>query len=154
MYNINGKKYACCTSVTMGIIGGKWKTVILYHLIETPLRYNELRKKIEGVTEWTLSLQLKTLEEDGVIQRKVYTKKPLKVEYSVTDFGKTLIPLLRSIADWGDFVVEKYAETSSWVLSSVYCCCYHLTNSSVTVICVILVSKIQSKWFVSYHHMI
>jgi len=60
-----------------------------------------------------LSLQLKTLEEDGVIQRKVYTKKPLKVEYSVTDFGKTLIPLLRSIADWGDFVVEKYAETSS-----------------------------------------
>jgi len=108
MYSINGKKYPCCTSVTMGIIGGKWKTVNFYHVIETPLRYHELRKKIGGVAERTLSLQLKTLEEDGVIQGKVYTKKPpLKVEYSLTDFGKTLIPLLRSIADWGDFVVEK-----------------------------------------------
>ncbi len=113
MHCINGKKYPCCTSVTMGIIGGKWKTVILYHLIETSLRYNELRKQMEGVTERTLSLQLKKLEEDGVIQRKVYTTKPpLKVEYSLTDFGKTLIPVLHSIADWGDFVVENYAETS------------------------------------------
>lgn len=111
MYNINGKKYPCCTSVTMGIIGGKWKTVILFHLIEGPLRYNELRKNMEGVTERTLSLQLKKLEEDGVIERKVFTKKPpLKVEYSLTDFGKTLIPLLRSIAEWGDYVVENFAE--------------------------------------------
>ncbi len=111
MYNINGKNYPCCTSVTMGIIGGKWKTVILYHLIETPLRYNELRKKMGGVTERTLSLQLKKLEEDGVVQRKVFTKKPpLKVEYSLTDFGKTLVPLLQAIADWGDYVVENYAE--------------------------------------------
>ncbi|MEW7292810.1 winged helix-turn-helix transcriptional regulator [Aquimarina sp. 2304DJ70-9] len=112
MHCINGKKYPCCTSVTMGIIGGKWKTVILYHLIETPLRYSELRKQMKGVTERTLSLQLKKLEEDGVIERKVYTTKPpLKVEYSLTDFGKTLIPVLHSIADWGDFVVENYAET-------------------------------------------
>lgn len=111
MYNINGKKYPCCTSVTMGIIGGKWKTVILFHLIEGPLRYNELRKNMEGVTERTLSLQLKKLEEDGVIERKVFTKKPpLKVEYSLTDFGKTLIPLLQSIAEWGDYVVENFAE--------------------------------------------
>ncbi|AOW21516.1 winged helix-turn-helix transcriptional regulator [Urechidicola croceus] len=113
MYLINGKKYPCCTSVTMGIIGGKWKTVILFHLIEKPLRYNELRKKIDGVTERTLSLQLKTLEEDGVVNRKVYTTKPpLKVEYSLTKFGKTLIPLLNSIANWGDYVVENYAKTN------------------------------------------
>lgn len=111
MYTIKGKKYPCCTSITMGVIGGKWKTVILFHLIEGPLRYNELRKKMETVTERTLSLQLKTLEEDGVVQRTVYTTKPpLKVEYALTDFGKTLIPLLQSIADWGDFVVENYAD--------------------------------------------
>ncbi|AXG72861.1 transcriptional regulator [Flavobacterium arcticum] len=111
MYKVNGKEYPCCTSVTMGIIGGKWKTVILYYLIDKPLRYSELRKKIDGVTERTLSLQLKDLEEDGVIQRKVYTTKPpLKVEYSLTDFGKTLIPLLHTIADWGVFVVENYTE--------------------------------------------
>ncbi len=111
MYQINGKNYPCCTSVTMGIIGGKWKTVILFHLIEKPLRYNQLKKKIQGVTERTLSLQLKKLEEDGVINRTVYTQKPpLKVEYALTDFGKTLIPLLKAIADWGDYVVENYAE--------------------------------------------
>lgn len=107
MHEFNGRTYPCCTSLTMGIIGGKWKTVILFHLIEGSLRYNELRKKIEGVTERTLSIQLKKLEEDGVVQRKVYTTKPpLKVEYSLTKFGKTLIPILRAIAKWGEAVIE------------------------------------------------
>lgn len=105
----NGKEYPCCASLTMGIIGGKWKTVILFHLIKGTLRYNELRKEIPTVTERTLSLQLKTLEEDGVIKRKVYTSKPpLKVEYSLTEFGKTLIPLIQSIANWGDLVVKNH----------------------------------------------
>ena len=109
MHIVKGKEYPCCTSVTMGIIGGKWKTVILVYLINGPLRYNELRKKMPAVTERTLSLQLKTLEEDGVISRKVYTSKPpLKVEYSFTEFGKTLIPLLHSIVQWGEYVVEKH----------------------------------------------
>ena len=91
----------------MGIIGGKWKAVILFHLIEKPLRYNELRKKMMNVTERTLSLQLKKLEEDGVVSRKVYTKKPpLKVEYALTQFGQTLIPLLNKIVEWGDTVIE------------------------------------------------
>ncbi|MDT0606863.1 winged helix-turn-helix transcriptional regulator [Croceitalea rosinachiae] len=111
MYKIKGKEYPCCTSVTMGIIGGKWKTVILFHLITGPLRYSELRKAMIGVTERTLSLQLQQLQEDGVVERKVYTTKPpLKVEYSLTDFGKTLIPLLQSIADWGDYVVDTYSD--------------------------------------------
>ena len=93
MVTFKGKEYPCCTSLTMGIIGGKWKTVILFHLMEGTLRYNELRKQMPTVTERTLSLQLKTLEEDGIIKRKVYTSKPpLKVEYSLTDFGKTLNP--------------------------------------------------------------
>lgn len=108
MYKINGKEYPCCASVTMGLIGGKWKTVILFYLIEKPLRYNELRKKMPTVTERTLSLQLKALEEDGIIKRKVYTKKPpLKVEYSFTDFGRTLVPLLQNIATWGELAVEQ-----------------------------------------------
>jgi len=66
MYKFNGKEYPCCTSLTMGIIGGKWKTVILYHLIHKTLRYNELRRKMPKVTERTLSLQLKKLEKDGI----------------------------------------------------------------------------------------
>ncbi|NRD23664.1 helix-turn-helix transcriptional regulator [Winogradskyella litoriviva] len=108
MYNFNGKKYPCCASLTMGLIGGKWKTVILFHLRDKTLRYNELRKEMPSVTERTLSLQLKTLEEDGLVKRKVYTSKPpLKVEYSLTDFGKTLIPVVQAIADWGVFAVEQ-----------------------------------------------
>ena len=105
-----GNEYPCCTSLTMGLIGGKWKTVILFYLMNNTLRYNELRKSMPTVTERTLSLQLKALEDDGLIKRKVYTSKPpLKVEYSLTDFGKTLIPLIKSIAAWGNLVVEKYA---------------------------------------------
>lgn len=108
MYKFKGKEYPCCASLTMGVIGGKWKTVILFHLRDKTLRYNELRKEMPTVTERTLSLQLKTLEEDGIIKRKVYTSKPpLKVEYSLTDFGKTLIPVVQSIADWGVSVVEE-----------------------------------------------
>lgn len=108
MYTFKGREYPCCTSLTMGIIGGKWKTVILFYLSDGTMRYNELRKAMPTVTERTLSLQLKTLEEDGVIKRKVYTAKPpLRVEYSLTDFGKTLIPVVKAIADWGNFVVEK-----------------------------------------------
>ena len=65
-----------------------------------------------GVTERTLSMQLRQLEEDGVVIRTVYTTKPpLKVEYALTDFGKTLIPLLQSIADWGDYVVDNFSES-------------------------------------------
>ena len=110
MYKFKGREYPCCTSLTMGIIGGKWKTVILFYLLEGKLRYNELRKEMPTVTERTLSLQLKTLEKDGIIKRKVYTSKPpLKVEYSLTNFGKTLIPLIKLIADWGDLVVEKHS---------------------------------------------
>lgn len=111
VHTFNGKEYPCCTSLTMGVIGGKWKTVILFYLINGKLRYNELRKAMPTVTERTLSLQLKKLEEDGIIHRKVYTKKPpLKVEYTLTELGESLIPLIRSIADWGDFVVANYSE--------------------------------------------
>jgi DNA-binding HxlR family transcriptional regulator len=110
MYRINGKNFPCCTSVTMGIIGGKWKSVILYYLIPGPMRYNELQKRMSSVTERTLSLLLKKLEEDGVIGKEVFnTKPPLRVEYSLTDFGRTLVPLLNAISDWGELVVDKYA---------------------------------------------
>jgi DNA-binding HxlR family transcriptional regulator len=101
MYLIDSKEYPCSTSLTMKYIGGKWKSVILIHLREKK-RYNELRKELPMVTERTLSLQLKELEADGLVIRTVYTSKPpLKVEYELTDFGKSLLPLLKAIADWG-----------------------------------------------------
>lgn len=106
IYEFKGKSYPCCTSLTMGVIGGKWKTVILFYLIDGQQRYNELRKKMPHVTERTLSLQLRQLEEDGVVSREVFgDKPPLRVEYSLTELGKTLIPLLIAIAEWGNFAV-------------------------------------------------
>lgn len=102
MYTIDDKEYPCCTSVTMKFIGGKWKAVILFHLTDGPKRYNELRKLIPTITERTLSLQLKQLEEDHILNRKVYTEKPpLMVEYTLTDFGKTLLPVIEAITQWG-----------------------------------------------------
>ena len=101
MYCIDDKQFPCSTSLTMKYIGGKWKAVILIHLIEKK-RYNELRKELPMVTERTISLQLKELEQDGLITRTVHTSKPpLKVDYELTEFGQTLIPLLKSIAQWG-----------------------------------------------------
>lgn len=109
MIQFNGSEYPCCTSLTMGMIGGKWKTVILYHLMQGKLRYNELRKTMPTVTERTLSLQLKALEEDGLVERRVYTSKPpLKVEYNLTPFGETLKPIIQSIADWGVYAMQNH----------------------------------------------
>lgn len=101
MYCIDNEQFPCSASLTMKYIGGKWKAVILIHLIEKK-RYSELRKECPSITERTLSLQLKEMEADGLITRTVHTSKPpLKVDYQLTDFGKTLIPLLQFISQWG-----------------------------------------------------
>jgi DNA-binding HxlR family transcriptional regulator len=111
MHTFNEKEYPCRSTLTMGIIGGKWKTAILYNLKSCTLRYNELRKLMPTVTERTLSLQLKALEADGIVKRKVYTSKPpLKVEYSLSEFGETLVPLLDAIVDWANYVIDHKAE--------------------------------------------
>lgn len=108
MYKIEDKEFPCSTSLTMKFIGGKWKAVILIHLYNKK-RYSELRKELPMVTERTLSLQLKELEADGLISRTVYTSKPpLKVEYELTDFGKTLIPLLDAMAQWGKTTAKNH----------------------------------------------
>ena len=111
MYKIDEKLYPCDTSLTMRFIGGKWKSVILIHLINGTKRYNELRKDIPTITERTLSLQLKQLEDDGLIRRRVYASKPpLKVEYKLSDFGKTLIPVLHAISNWGKDAAQNHGK--------------------------------------------
>ena len=111
MVCIDGKLYPCGTSVAMSLIGGKWKMVIIYHLMEGKLRYNELRKQLPTVTERTLSLQLKQLEADGFVKRTVYTRKPpLKVDYELTAFGKTLLPVLEAIGKWGEDLAKERGE--------------------------------------------
>ncbi|WP_126974331.1 winged helix-turn-helix transcriptional regulator [Gynurincola endophyticus] len=108
---LNGKIYPCTVSLTMDLVGGKWKAVILYHLKDTSKRYSELHKEMPSITEMTLSLQLKQLEKDGLVIRKVYGKKPpVKVVYSLTDFGKSFVPVLEAITTWGNRVVETKGE--------------------------------------------
>lgn len=106
-----GKIYPCTVSLTMDLVGGKWKAVILYHLKEGEKRYTELRKEMPLVTEMTLSLQLKQLEKDGLVSRKVYGEKPpVKVIYSLTDFGQSFVPILEAITGWGNQVVSENGE--------------------------------------------
>lgn len=106
-----GKIYPCTVSLTMDLVGGKWKAVILYHLKEGEKRYTELRKEMPSVTEMTLSLQLKQLEKDGLVSRKVYGEKPpVKVIYSLTDFGLSFVPILEAITYWGNQVVSENGE--------------------------------------------
>jgi len=106
---LKGKIYPCTVSLTMDLIGGKWKAVILYHLKSGPKRYNELRKEMPAITEMTLSLQLKKLEKDGLVLRKVYGKKPpIKVIYDLTEFAKSFIPVLDAITNCGNYVASEY----------------------------------------------
>ncbi len=117
MFTIEEKRFPCTTSVTMRFIGGKWKAVILIHLVREAKRYNEILKKIPTITERTLSIQLKQLEEDGLIKRNVYAEKPpLKVEYELTDFGKTLLPLLREMSNWGKIAAEQSGKVQDEVI--------------------------------------
>ena len=107
-YKIDTKLYHCAMDITLDYIGGKWKTVVLWYLKNGTLRFAELKKLIPDITEKMLSLQLRALESDGLINRKVHgTKPPIRVEYSLTEFGKTLIPALNAIAKWGRDLGEK-----------------------------------------------
>ena len=94
--------------ITMDFMGGKWKSVVLWYLRAGTLRFAEIKRRIPDITEKMLSIQLKALETNGLVTRKVTgSKPPLKVEYQLTDFGKTLIPALEAIADWGRKVGEQ-----------------------------------------------
>jgi DNA-binding HxlR family transcriptional regulator len=101
IFEIHGKSYHCAMDVTMHYIGGKWKTVVLWYLRNKTMRFGEIKKQIPDITEKMLSIQLKSLEADGLIKREVYLEVPLRVEYSMTEFGKSIIPVLDAIAKWG-----------------------------------------------------
>jgi DNA-binding HxlR family transcriptional regulator len=98
---MNGHIYHCALDITMSYIGGKWKSVVLWYLRKGTKRFSELKKHIPEITEKMLSLQLKQLEQDGIIGRTVYPEVPPRVEYYLTAEGKTLIPMLEEMAAWG-----------------------------------------------------
>jgi DNA-binding HxlR family transcriptional regulator len=100
-YTKNGKTFHCPVEAALDVIGGKWKPLILWALGDTVMRFGELQKELPGVNAKMLTKQLRELEEDGIIRRKIYPEVPPRVEYAITDFGKTLIPILEALCDWG-----------------------------------------------------
>jgi DNA-binding HxlR family transcriptional regulator len=95
-------RYGCSVEATLDVIGGRWKGVILFHLLDGTKRFNELQRLVQGCTQRMLTLQLRELERDGVVNRTVYPQVPPKVEYSLTEFGHSLEPILLLMREWGD----------------------------------------------------
>ncbi len=94
--------YGCPVEATLAVIGGKWKGVILYHLMSGTKRFNEFRRLMPDITQRMLTLQLRELEKDGIIHREIFKEVPPKVEYSLTEFGRTLEPIIKLMRDWGE----------------------------------------------------
>lgn len=92
----------CSVEVTLDLIDGKWKGVILYHLQEGRLRFGELRKRLPNVTQRMLTKQLRALEEDDLIIRKVYAEVPPRVDYELSETGQRLRPVIDALKQWGD----------------------------------------------------
>ena len=100
---IDSSQVTGCNSVrvTLRVVGGKWKPPILYLLSQKTMRFGELKKAITGITQKMLAQELKEMEDDGLVSRKVYPVVPPKVEYSITPYGKSLEPILKQMSDWG-----------------------------------------------------
>ncbi|MBI5817111.1 MAG: helix-turn-helix transcriptional regulator [Candidatus Yonathbacteria bacterium] len=108
------KSYTNCPiEACMDIIGGKWKSMILFRVMERTRRFNELRRLLPNITQRMLTNQLRELERDGLIQRKIYAEVPPKVEYSITTFGKSLEPVLVALTKWAETYMPSRMQRSS-----------------------------------------
>lgn len=101
MCTVNNKTYRCPLEITIDLIGGKWKCVILWHLRKRTLRFSELKRRLPGVTQKMLTQQLRDLERNNLVIRKVYPVVPPKVEYSLTNESKDFVSILNSMYKWG-----------------------------------------------------
>ncbi len=116
----------CPVEATLELIGGKYKALILWHLSEKTLRFSELRRRIPNATAKMLTQQLRELEERELVHREVYPVIPPKVEYSLTDLGRSLLPILVAMRDWGaGYLRSREIECSCFMMESdpLGCCC-------------------------------
>ena len=106
----NDKEYNCSFEFALDMFNGKWKVLILWHLTSGTMRYGELRKVASPITQKMLTQTLRELEKNKLITRKVYSVVPPKVEYTITNHTKKLIPILESIKSWGDELINDYSK--------------------------------------------
>lgn len=95
-------KTGCAVEATLAVVGGRWKPVLLFHLLEGRKRFGELCRTVPNATQRMITLQLRELEADGIVARHVFAQVPPRVEYELTDLGLSLEPLLLQMRDWGD----------------------------------------------------
>ena len=108
----------CPVEATLDLIGGKYKALILWHLSEKKLRFSELRKVITTATPKMLTQQLRELESQSLIHREVFAVVPPKVEYSLTELGRSLLPILVALRDWGaDYMRSKNLESCCFMMN-------------------------------------
>ena len=98
---------ACPVATTVQLIGSKWKLLILRNLLQRPWRFNELRRDLEGISQKVLSDSLRALEENGIVTRTVYPEVPPRVEYSLSELGDSMRPIIKAMEDWGIGYQEK-----------------------------------------------
>jgi len=100
-FTFKDRTYPCPVELTLGTLQGKWKVLILWHLRNATLRYSELRKRLPKVSHKMLSEKLRELESDGLVHRELFPVVPPKTEYSLTEEGETLLPILSAMQQWG-----------------------------------------------------
>jgi DNA-binding HxlR family transcriptional regulator len=93
--------YGCGLEAALAVVGGKWKPVVLWRLVESPRRFGELRRLVTGISEKMLIQQLREMEADGIVSRRDFHEIPPRVEYSLTEFGVSLSEALKPLSDWG-----------------------------------------------------
>ena len=104
IYQHNNQEYYCSLELTMDIIGGKWKSMMLFHLKDGTMRSGELQKTLQGIANRMFTLTARELEQDGMIERIVYPVVPPKVEYKLTKKGESILPIILQMAQWGEFI--------------------------------------------------
>ncbi len=99
--------FRCGVEVTLAVMSGKWKGLVLWHLRLKTLRFSQLQRRLKSVTQKMLTQQLRELEANGLIHRQIYAEVPPRVEYSLTDAGRTIVPILELMCQWGQDYLQK-----------------------------------------------
>ncbi len=107
------KVHNCPVTYTMQIIGGKWKLIIIHLISNNINRFGLMQRTIEGISKQMLTSQLRELEDDGIIERKIFAEIPPRVEYSISELGKSLMPIIDQMGQWGEIQINKSKKKSS-----------------------------------------